>query len=209
MVMLNATASSSGMDLALTNASNWVERHITNSAAGSIRRSVIRETVAGSGSQQLMLSRTPIRKVSRIFSATSTADATEYCSTSFRIEDPDAGFVTMTDDAGFAWDAVWEHSIERYPRPAQVARHWMVLYEAGWIRNETSSTCSAWVSTSTGRTLPEDVEHAVLLKAAEFYQAGGGSGDIVSMRVGPLSLNYGSEAVDPVVSLLAPYRRVT
>lgn len=205
--IVGATASSSGMDIALVQATSWVERHITNSLAGSIRRSVVRETVAGSGSQQLMLSRTPVRKVSRIFDATDTCEATEYCSTDFRLEDPDAGFVTLTGDAGFAWDAIWGQHISRYPRPAAIARPWLVEYEAGWILNETSSTCAAWLSTSTGRTLPEDIERAVLAKAAEFYQ--GQTTGIASMTVGPLSVNYGSEQIDPVVGLLAPFRRLS
>ena len=207
LTLLGATASSSGMDLALTQASIWTERYITNSLAGSIRRSVVRETVAGSGSQQLMLSRTPVRKVARLFDATDTCEATEYCSTDFRLEDPDAGFVTLTGNAGFAWDAIWDWHISRRPRPAAIARPWLVLYEAGWILNETSSTCSAWISTSTGRTLPEDIERAVLFKAAEFYQ--GNASGIESMKVGPLSLNYSSESLDPISELLALYRRLT
>ena len=206
MVLLGSTASSSGLDLALTGASDWVERHITNSLNGHIRRHVIRETVAGSGSQHLMLSRTPIRKVARMFDATDTCEATEYCSTDFRIDDEDAGFIALTNDAGFDWDAVWQYNISRYPRPSAVQKRWLVLYEAGWVRNETSSTCSAWLATSTGRTLPFDVERAVLLKAAEF--AGGSATGIKSMTVGPLSVNFGSEQQDEVAKLLTPYRRI-
>ena len=197
------------MDLALTHATDWVERYITNSQAGSIRRSVVRETVAGSVSQQLMLSRTPIRKVARMFDSTNTSSGggKEYCSTDFRIEDPQAGFVSFTNDAGFALDALWEYDISRRPRPAQVQRRWLVEYEYGWIRNETSSTCAAWLSTSTGRTLPEDVERAVLLKALEFYQ--GSTRGVEGIKVGPLSLNYASEGLDDVILLLAPFRRLT
>ena len=208
MVLLASTASSSGLDLAITGATDWVERYIANSNGVSLRRNVIRETVAGYGSQFLMLSRTPIRKVVRMFDSTSTCSgaSTEYCSTDFRIDDEDAGFVSLTNDAGFDWDAVWQYNISRYPRPSAVQKRWMVTYESGWIRNETSSTCSAWASTSTGRTLPFDVERAVLLKAAEF--AGGSATGIKSMTVGPLSVNYGSEQSDEVAVLLTPYRRV-
>jgi hypothetical protein len=208
MVLLSSTASSSGLDLALTAATDWVERYITNARGGSIRRQVVRETVAGGGTQNLMLTHTPVRKVIRMFDSTSTGTGggTEYCSTDFRLEDPDAGFVTLTNDAGFRWDAVWGHHISRQPRPGAVARRWLVQYEAGWIFNETSSTCSAWLTTSTGRTLPFDVERAVLLKAAEF--AGGSATGIKSMTVGPLSINYGSEQQDPIAQLLTPYRRI-
>lgn len=207
MVILGTTASSSGLEKALLDATAWTERYITNMPGGSIRRSVVRETVAGSGSQQLMLSRTPVRKVVRMFDSTDTGSATEYCSTDFRLDDPEAGFVSLTNDAGFAWDAVWRTNITRRPVPSAVVRRWLVTYEAGWILNETSSTCSAWASTSTGRTLPEDVERAVLLKAAEFAQ--GSVSGVESMKVGPLALNFGTETLDPVTQLLAPYRRLT
>lgn len=206
MVMLETTASSSGQSKALTDATTWVERVITNSPSGSIRRSVVRETVAGYGSQRLVLSRTPLRKIARMFDATDTCEATEYCSTDFRIDDADAGFVTLTGDAGFAWNTLWQQGITRFPSPPRVVRPWLVEYEAGWVLNETSSTCAAWVSTSTGRTLPEDVERAILLKAASFYQ--GTAGTMQSMKVGPLSINYGSNDVDPIRELLAPFRRV-
>lgn len=206
MVLLGTTASSSGMSLAIQQSSDWCERYITNSQGGSIRRSVVRETVAGSGSQQLMLSRTPVLKVGRIFSSTTTADATEYCSTDFRLDDPDAGFVSLTNDAGFAWDAIWRQGLTRYPQPSAVTKNWLVEYEAGWQFACTSSTGTDWLTTTTGKTIPGEVERAVLLKAAEFYQ--GSSRGIESMRVGPLHVNYGSESLDPVAELLSLYRRV-
>lgn len=206
MTLVGATASSSGMDLALTQGTSWVERYVTNDRNGRARRQVVRETVAGAGTQQLMLSVLPVRKVVRLFDSTDTCEASEYCSTDFRVDDPEAGFISLVNGGRFEWDAVWGHYIERYPRPGQVTRPWLVLYEAGWIFNETSSTCSAWVSTSTGRTLPDDVERAVLLKAAEFYQ--GSTRGVESIAVGPLKMNYGSEQIDDVERLLTPYRRI-
>lgn len=206
MTLLNSTASSSGLDKALTDATAWVERHITNSQSGSIRRWVGRETVAGTGTQQLMLSRTPVIRVVRMFDSTDTGNATEYCSTDFRIEDPDAGFVTLTDDAGFARDYVRDWYLDEFPRPGQTTRPWLVEYEGGWQLNCSSST-DKWASVTTGRTLPEDVERGVLMKAAE-YASGGGGPTVSSMRVGPLALNYASEGLDPVVELLAPWRRL-
>ena len=206
MILLGTTASSSGLDKAITDATTAAERYITNSPSGSFRRSVLRETVAGSGSPRLMLSRTPLLKVARLFDATDTCDATEYCSTDFRIDDHDAGFVTLINDTVFTWDAIYQQGITRKPIPAAVAKTWLVEYEAGWQYACTSSTSNDWLTTTTGRTLPEDVERGILLKAAEF--ANGTSMGIESLRVGPLSVNYGSEAPDPVVSLLGPYRRV-
>lgn len=205
-VLLGLTASSSGLDLALAAATDWVERYVTNANGGCIRRSVVRETVAGNGGQNLLLSRTPIRRVARMFNGTDTGTATEYCSTAFRVEDAEAGILTLTNDAGFPWDAIWDQRITRYPRPSAVARPWMVEYEAGYIYAGTSSTSDDWLTTSTGRDLPYDLERAVLMKAAEFYA--GSSRGIEGVQVGPLRINYGSESLDPVAEMLAPYRRV-
>ncbi len=68
------------------------------------------------------------------------------------------------------------------------------------------TTCGG--TTSTGPTLPADIEQAVLLKAVEFVR--GGVGNVQSEAVGDLSVsyfgasNYRSEAME----LLAPYRRL-
>lgn len=204
MLLLGATASSSGMDRALTAATSWAERYITTRRDGSIRRWVGRETVAGSGSQQLMLSRLPVQRVVRMFDSTDTGNATEYCSTDFRIENAEAGFVTLTSDAGFAWDKVVDWNIEMYPRPAQVTRRWMVEYEAGW-QYACSSSTGEWATVTTGRTVPDDVSTAIAMKAAEFYDGGTPQS---SMRVGPLALTYntGGDDIGPAEQLLAAYR---
>lgn len=205
MAMMNLTASSSGIDKALTDATAWAERHCLG-AAGVLRRQVYLETLPGRGSQRLMVSRTPLWKVSRMFDATDTCNATEYCSTDFRIEDVEAGFIEFTSDAGFPWTPVEDFWLTRHPRPAAVRRPWLICYEAGYQLTCTSSTSNDWNTTTTGRTLPEDLERAVLLKAAELYS--GSPSGITSMTVGPLSANYSSEAMDPVVELLSQYRRL-
>lgn len=209
MGLLGATASSSGMDQALTDASAWVERYIMNSAGAIIRRQVYAETIAGSGSQRLMLSRTPVIAIQRVFDSTSTSEATEYCSTDYRLENADAGFLEMISDAGFSWNAPTDWFLGGYPRPASVFKPWYVVYEAGWQYACTSSTSADWVSTTTGRTLPEDIARAAIIKAAELYQ-GTKPGGPALIKVGPLMLqntNYGSESMDPVIDTLSRYRR--
>ena len=205
MTLLGATASSSGMDLALTQGTSWVERYITNSPSGTIRREVVLETLAGSGSQRLMAGRTPLLAIQRFFDSTATCSATEYCSTDYRIENAEAGFVEFTNDSGFDWDAVWQQGITMYPKPGAVTKRWMLVYEAGWQLTPSTST-SEYVTTSTQRTLPDDIERAVLLKAADLYE--NAPSGLSSLTVGPLSANFGSESIDPVMALLAPYRRL-
>lgn len=207
MDLLGATASSSGIDDALNDATAWVERYVTNSASGVLRRQVYQETLAGRGTQRLMLSRVPVLGVQRMFNGTATETATEYCSTNYRVENADAGFLEVTTDAGFQWDAPTDWFLAAHPRPASVYRPWLVVYEAGW-QFGCSTTTSDWVTTTTGRTVPPDLSRAVALKAAELYQ-GVGPG-LQSIKVGPLALSYGgganSVSVDPVTDILSRYR---
>ncbi len=199
--MLGATASSCGMDAALSASSDWVTRYITQKSGASLHRQIYSETVRGSGRQSLMVNRLPLSGVQRLFNSTTTADATEFCSTDFRIESQEGGLITRTNDAGYSptTNAAWNFT--RNPRPTHVLRPWLVVYEAGWQFAESSSTCM--VTTSTGRSLPFDVEHAVLIKASNLYQGGG---DVSMMKVGPLELNYSSEGQDEAEMLLTPYR---
>lgn len=201
--LLGASASSSGMIQPLAAASREAERHILNDPNGVIRRQIYQETVAGHGSPRLMLSRTPVLGVQRLFDGTDTGTATEYCSTDYRIEDAEAGFLTLTGVSLFARDWIWGQDIQVYPVPNAEDRRWLAVYEAGWQLTSNSSTCM--VSTTTGPTLPDDIQRAVLVRAAELYEGGGGP--IASMKVGPLGVNYRTEGIDEFMRLLAPYRR--
>ena len=199
MTLLGATASSSGMDLALTQATDWVERFV----GSPLRRQVYEETVAGYGGLNLMLSRIPIVKVQRFFDSTTTEDATEYQSSEYRVSDPEAGFIGR--DQGFRWTAQEAWNLGSYVKPNSELKPWLIVYEAGFQFPETSSTESKWASTTTANTLPPVIERAVLLRAAEMYQ---GSGGLASLNVGPLSVTYKSESQDTPERMLLPFRRI-
>ena len=199
MVMLGATASSSGMDLALTQASDWANRYV----GYDLRRQVYQETVASYGNQRLMLDRVPILKVQRFFDSTSTEDANEICSSEFRVSDADAGFLDR--DQGFRWTAQERWNLGKYVVPNSELRPWLVVYEAGFQVGETSSTDDKWATTTTMNTLPPTVERAVLLRAGEMYQ---GMTGVQSMKVGPLSVTYSSEGQDKPEGLLYPFLRI-
>lgn len=171
------------------------------------------ETVPAFGGQTLLLSRTPIRTILRFFDSTASCDATELCSTDYRIEDADAGLLSR--DLGWSWTAGEQYYLGKTIVPNSELKPWMVEYVAGWTYNglttdsENYSTGGVGGSTSTGRTFPDDLEQAVLLKAAEWARSGAGSG-VQSESVGDLSVtyasagNYRSEATD----LIRPYRRM-
>ena len=199
MTMLGATASSSGMDLALPQASDWATRYI----GFELRRQVYEETVASYGTQNLMLSRTPIRAVQRFFDSTSTGEATEFQSSEYRVSDPDAGFIGR--DQGYRWTAQERWSLGAYVMPNSELKPWLLVYEAGYQIGETSSTSDKWATTSTSNSLPPSIERAVLLRAGEMYQGSSGG---KSMKVGPLSVTYSSEGQDTPEALLRPFIRV-
>jgi hypothetical protein len=193
----------------IVRASRWLEQRLGYPPLAQ----TYLETVPAYGGQNLMLSRTPIRTVLRFFDSTSTDSATEYCSTDYRLEDADAGFLSR--DAGFSWTAGERYYLGKTIVANSELKPWMVEYIAGWQAVDTAttganySTAGVYGATSTVRDFPEDLEQAVLLKAAEFARPVPASG-VQSESVGDLSRtyfgkgNYRSEAED----LLAPYRRM-
>ena len=199
MTMLGVTASSSGMDLALTQATDWAERYV----GSTLRRQVYEETVASYGGLKLMLTRTPVYKIQRFFSSTTTEEATEFASSEFRLSDQEAGFIER--DQGYRWTAKEVWNLGSYVQPNSELKPWLVVYEAGYQFPETSSTDAKWATTTTANTLPPIIERAVLLRAAEMYQ---GSAGVEKLKVGPLEVSYRSESQDTPERMLTPFIRI-
>lgn len=165
------------------------------------------ETVAGYGSLRLTLARTPILAVDRVFDATSTADATSYTSSQYRVEDADAGFLTLITDTAFSWTAESRVGLTGWTVPRSESRPWLVDYWAGWVGPD-GTTSTVWGATSTSRTLPRAIERACLLKAQEWYD---GMAGVTSKKVGDLAITFASggpdAASDPTAALLKPFMR--
>lgn len=202
-----STAEDGYLDRLITRASRWAERYIGQPApdnkGDSLSPQVYLEAVPAFEGRNLVLSRTPVRAIQRLFDSTATSGATAYNSSQYRIEDADAGLVSFTDDSLPVWTGITAWELTDYRVPRSEARPWLVEYEAGWAVAGTTSTFGG--TTSTGRTLPEDVEQAVIEKAVELYE---GRGRIASKRVGDLSLSYREDGDSPAERLLCPYRRV-
>ena len=206
-----STADDAYQQLLVARASRWAETFV----GYPLLVQTYTETLAAYSNLNLMVARTPIRVILRMFDSTSSASATEYCSTSFRVEDADAGLLSR--DVGWAWTAGVRYYLERTVVANSELKPWMVSYTAGFVGPtgmDTSSpvwsTCGGLQnSTSTGSTVPMDIEQAVLLKAAEWARgnpAGIYSEGIADLTVSYMtSRNYRSEAED----LLRPYQRVT
>lgn len=197
LLEMYGTTSSTGelarLDKLISRASRWAESYIGQ----PLTVQTYLETVPAYGGRNLMLSRTPVRSVSRVFDSTATCEATEYSSTEIRIEDPDAGLISFVDDSFPGWTAVQGFDVADYVQPNSELRPWLVEYEAGYLMPGTTSTAI--------RTLPEDLEMGVIEKVKQFH---GGMSGVTAKRVGDLSINFRSEGPDAAEALLGPYRRI-
>jgi hypothetical protein len=173
---------------------------------------VYSERVAGDGRDTLMLSRTPLRAILRVFDSTTTESATEYGSTGIVIEDAEAGLIKRTDGSVFAWSPrIDPTTLGLQPMPGSEIRNWLVEYQAGYVFPETSST--EYGTTSTGQTLPDDIVDAVLSRSREIVQ---GDANVLSKKVGDLQLTYGARGLardgtnvrSEFEETLSKYRRV-
>lgn len=199
-------------------ASAWAETYI----GYPLGLQVYSESVAAFGGRRLMLSRTPIRAVLRLLDSTTTSAANSLGSSEFIIEDREAGFLAR--DQGFSWTEMnlisagdFNLGLTGALLPNLERKSWLVEYVAGYaplggLSTDSPAYTTQW-STSTGSTLPDDVRHAVTLKAVEMQMNPLG---VVSRRVGDLAVDYlsarpgsgGVERLTPAQLLLAPYRRL-
>ena len=92
----------------------------------------------------------------------------------------------------------------------------MAEYVAGYTRGGIDTGSDLWSTakgtTSTGRTLPEDLEAGVIAKVVSLYESGGGE-EIAELAVGDLRQRAssfgvgGAEKKSRAEQLLAPYVR--
>ena len=211
--LIGATGSSDDtlIDSLITRASRWAETFVGR----PLTAQAYRETLSGFGSRRLSLSCRPVRAVTGFWGATDTGTATTMLTSEYKV-DHDAGFFER--NAGWAWDAPGiprPFSIPLAPAywPGEERAPWLADYVAGFTYDgiDTGSALYSTVhgSTSTGRTLPEDIEEAVRYRVAAMYE---GNEGVVERSVGDLRVKYATfvdgRAVDPAADMLAPYREV-
>jgi len=195
-------------------ASAWADRYV----GYPLHLQTYSETLAAAGDNALLLSRRPVVAVLRLFDSTATSAATELLSSEFRVENAEAGLLGR--DQGFAWTAQplygetsFSLGLTRAFLPGREARPWLVEYTAGYVPIDGMTTSSPnWSTagpngtTTTGRTLPEEIEQAVALKVKEWWD---GRGGVESERVGDLAVTYSAaDGPSAAEALLAPYRSV-
>lgn len=203
----------------IARSSRWAESYL----GLPVTLQTYQETVAGFGSRRLVLARTPIVAVDRVFDATDTGTATQILSSEFRVQDRDAGFLSRNQ--GWPWTATLQapaysgwggggaaFPLSPEPVPGDEYEPFLVDYRAGWtlagVETTSANYSTANGSTSTGRTLPEDIEYGVLLRAQNMFE--GLDDSITAESLGDISTNYASAQKDqltPYEKILAPYRR--
>lgn len=199
-------------------ASRWAESFVSYPIAGA---QTYQETVASYDRNVLMLARTPVRALDRLFDSTDTGLGAQIRTSEVRVEDREAGLLSMVNEATFDWTArlmapPYYHAgwpLTLNPLPGQERRPWLADYRAGWTYDGLSTGSANWSTengtTSTGRTLPEDVELAVAMKVMHDYQ---NPLNVIQESLGDISVEYrprsGSAAdVPPWENLLGPYVR--
>lgn len=189
-------------------ASRWAEGYL----GYPVTLRAYQETVPGYGTRNLMLSRTPVLSVPRLFDSSDTGTANEFLSSEYRVEDRDAGLLSRDD--GWEWGVPADFDLSARPRPGQEFRPWLVDYHAGWTYGGLTTDSPHWSTvmgtTSTARSLPDDVEYAVAQKVIDIYT---GAENVVGEELGDLKVQYRSgslRAERPSVPemVLASYRRI-
>lgn len=205
--MLGTTLTSDDAHLStlIRRASRWAEAYV----GYPLSAQSYLETLPSHGTRRLTLARTPVRAVTGLFRGTDSADYTQVDSSDFAVN-AEAGFLERA--AGWEWTAPVEGDLVLHPLVGQEIPDWRAEYAAGYTYAgiDTGSSLYSTVkgTTSTGRTLPEDIEAAVVAKTIGWYQ---GDENVVARSVGDLRIQYGTfgggEAADPARALLGPYRR--
>lgn len=202
-----STANDAEISSAILSASRWAQTYVGYPLVA--RR--YREQIAGYGTRSLLLARTPIRSVVALWDRETTDGASPVATSEMQIERK-AGLIRRPQ--GWEWSAPSEPWLTNRPLVGQEFPAWLADYVAGYTYAGIDTGSALWStvagSTSTGRTLPEDIEEAVIRKAVGFYE---GSEDVVEEAVGDLRVRYGSfgqsaQRPDRAAILLGPYKRV-
>lgn len=187
-------------------ASRWAEQYV----GFPLRAQKYREIVAGFESRRLLLAYQPIRSVVQLWETTSTDDGTQVETSGFTVNHR-AGMLERVQ--GWQWSVVAKQYLTDTPRAGQEYPEWLADYVAGYTLGGISTDSDLWTTehgtTSTGRTLPTDIEHAVMTKTADLFN---GQEEVVEEAVGDLRVRYGSfgsgQRSDISASLLDHYRRI-
>lgn len=160
-------------------------------------RQAYRETLPGFGDLKLMVSRVPVTSISAMYYGTTMEIVAP---SSYTLDNATAGFIMR--DLGFPWTAGVEWDMDSHIMPRSERNQFIVDYAAGYI-----------FSTDGSRTLPYDLEQAVILTTNSIFYTGQRDAGVASKTVGALSVsyrfqgeNFATALPEQAMALLRPYR---
>lgn len=169
------------------------------------RKEATTERLQGSGTQRLVLSRTPLVSIASVVIDGETIDADEY-----EIEDAAAG-ILYRENGWPRLDNVVAGSISRDSMAGTGKADIVVTYTGGYVLpNDTVGT----------RNLPVELEQACILTVTSLFRGRGRDRAVASKATGDASISYrlpnqiigvgaGGVIPDEAVGLLAKFRRFT
>ena len=169
------TANDDIMQSALNRATALIEGYL----GYPLRRQVYEETLAGYGSLELQVSRTPLLSIESILYGTELVDPTSY-----DIANEGAGLIYR--ELGWPWTAGIEYDLMPRVVPKSEARTYTAVYEAGYCAN--GSTADGWLT--TGEAVPAEIESATIAAATFLYKGASRDPAVVSKKIGDLSITY-------------------
>jgi hypothetical protein len=155
------------------------------------------ERVAGYGRPRLMLSRTPVVSIQSIHFNGSLVPASAYF-----IEDAEAGFVSF-EAGSWAWQPMVNSSVDLDPVPGTERLSYAVTYAGGWITPQQE------LESVGERTLPYDIESAVIDTVSVMFNQRGKDRTVVSESILSTSVTYSGHTVSQsMLEAVSAYRRL-
>jgi hypothetical protein len=183
-------------------ASKAVVRHLNR---GSIEYATgLIERVRGYGRPWLSLSRRPVLSIASIALSGAPYDSTDYL-----IDDANAGLVIRVGgvwpQTGLVRGGIVQEELALATADGQGL---VATYDGGWVTPGQAGT-AGW--SGPARTLPEDIEEAVIQIVSTLYRGRGADPNIISESLGDASITYHQvrkAMPDSALALLEPYVQV-
>ncbi len=164
-------------------------------------RETITETLPGTGTTRLWLTRTPISSITSV-----TVDNATVASDEYTIEDSEAGLLLRHDDGSppapksWALPGMLQWGLSRVPVKESGSNNITIAYISGYL-----------LPSEDGRDLPEDIERACIDTVKALYQGRKDSGRVKSQKIGDAAETINIETgLSPNAELLLdPWRRLT
>lgn len=162
------------------------------------------EKLPGHGTARLLLSRRPVLEITAI-ACVEGQQSTTIDESSYVIESEDSGFILRLDGL---WDTRQAHGFAYEPAAGLPLRLYHVTYTGGWVTPQQAAD-----DNSLARTLPDDIEEAVLALCAQAYKRGPTQIGIKSQKMLSTSKtyqsdNHGRQVPDMVLDVVEAYSEV-